>query len=84
MTNMHYRLRNGKNLLWNCLKLACVVEYLSTRSSLIDEGDIQFKNTFEVFDQVASEVAKEKVDRDLLVEKIWPRYVEMYEQFLKK
>ena len=39
MQRMHNRLRNGKSLLWNCLKLACVVEYISTNSVVKEEVD---------------------------------------------
>ena len=73
MQRMHSRLRNGKNLLWNCLKLACVVEYLSTNSILIVQGDNK-----------ASTVALEEVDRELLIGKLWPKYLDMYDVFLKK
>ena len=73
MSRMYNRLKNGKILLWNCLKLACVVEYLSTNSILIVQVDIE-----------AETVAFEEVDRELLIGKLWPKYLDMHDVFLNK
>ena len=35
-------------------------------------------------DQVAVELSQEEVDRELLIEEIWPKYQKMYDSFLDK
>ena len=81
---MHKRMKNGEILLWNCVKLACVLEYLQTRTTEISKNDTDSKNVFKVSDQVATELSQEEVDRELLIGEIWPKYQEMYDSFLDK
>lgn len=82
MERMHKSIKNGENLLKNCMKLACVLEYLQTRGAQIDDEEIDANNLFQVTDQAASELGKEEVDRELLIEKIWPKYQNLYNNFL--